>query len=1510
VKLQGWLVGLLLIVVTVLSCSASAQLAWDPKEFMGVEEITPGMVGYGKTVFHGTKVETFNIEVIGVLKKLDFGFDMILIKVTSGPVVDRKLQTVAGMSGSPIYINDRLIGAYAYGWDFQQEAVAGVTPIANMLECTEPGSVTPPLIGSLVPKNRVITIGKRQITRVEVAANHADAALRQDKVDPTTMVLTPAATPLFVSGLPDSAMGPLQKFLDRYNVRAMEGPGEADGPAPKLVAGSAVAVSLMEGDANLSAVGTVTYVKGDTVLAFGHPLFSLGKIDIAMDAAYVHDIINSSQSSFKMASPMGRVGTATSDRSFALGGKLGQTPNTLPIALSLTDTSRNFGRRYTAEMMNNPDFTPFLLYLYVLKSGAEQMGNLSWDEGTFTARTVISTDKLGDIEQNIVVAPQANPSQMPLGEFLFLTDSLMTNPYEPVVVKRVYLEIRYAPERNSASIEKITPDRPVARPGETVNLTVKIRPYGKPVETQKIAVKVPNYASEPVMAIIIAGGTQAAMLKPLVSAPPTAEEGVRGVVRWLTDNPSAKSLLTAEVFPTPSYGYRGHMLNDVPAPLFDLLQLSEYAGGMPRINLGGGASRGQGNSDEKDSSSNTAKPTTYLTSQPEPYVLTGGQAVLIAIETEENAVHSRQGEFDFGVQMPILSLADGPAPSAGDDSAMEKNYESSYAAAPWFTPAQRARHAILFDSLKTPKMLQPIPLLPIFRYPSQTVSPFSLTPWNTWNDTADTSVEAATPSDTDTASDANDAGGDEITAKPASTTPKPDAVKAMPPKARPSWGLTTRQDFLRGKHLGTSVTSRGRLVLAPTVRTVYQTTDMTPWKIVTTLLGTYVAGWGSQEVVHLTADGKGEAIFPKDPLPAVSAVTGLTGDDAGNLLVATWPDQHVRLIKPDGSLIRDWQLPGAAIWDLAIATDGKRYAACDQGTVYLLRDDADVPLQVACYVPDKQVFTLEPGTNGDVYLATAPRGKVYRLSKDGELHAVYEARGAVVSLAVDKDDNVYVGTSPICRVYRVALDGTKTELMRGMGRGNRHVLALQMVGNDLYAATGPAGGIYRIVNPASKEPEVIPIFAREDLRTGDDEQESTGPESLMVNALTVDATGALLAATSSPGQVLKLEPRTQGTFLSAVLQTPVVSRWGQIDVQINGARDAATVASRSGSTAVPDPTWEKWTAINPETAELTSDPATFAQFRVHLTGTDAKSPALEYVRLYYQPVNQAPTVKLDMPKAGSFLNGTKDIRWEGQDPDGDELVYTVFYSGDDGENWKQLTRGATPKPTPPPPTPASTVKDGKNVKPKSGKAEKSKGPAEVVTPELAPMPAAPNVSTSEVREKSIPWDSRSVPDGTYRIKVIASDKYSKPYDAKTGEAISGRFTVDNTPPTINVASTVYVWASLQRLDVTDNLTPITGGRFRIDDGPWIALTPAAGIFSSKKEVALLMPPDGEPQFTPGEHKVVIQVKDSAENQTERTVSLRIGEKPPAPKVEVDFPAVGPGNDKNLADIMLYPLKKN
>lgn len=1500
-KRTACLVGLLLVIVGAFASAASAQLAWDPKEFMGIDEVVPGMVGYGKTVFQGTKVETFDIEVVGVLKKIDFGFDMILIRVTSGPVVDRKLQTVSGMSGSPIYVNDRLIGAYAYGWDFQQEPIAGVTPIAAMLESTQPGSVTPPLVGSLAPRDRVLKIADKLFTRVQVAATTSDAQELQGKVDPTTMVLSPVATPLFANGLAQQSLKPLQKFFGRYNVRVEGGPGQIDGPTAPLEPGSAVAVSIMDGDANLSAVGTVTYVKGDKVLCFGHPFMGLGKIDLPMCGAYVHGIVNSSWSSFKMASPMGRVGTANSDRMFALGGVVGQTPSTLPVSLYMTDESRKFTRRYSVNLMDNPDFSPFLLYAYIVYNGAMQMGDLGMAEGTFTARTVVSTDKRGDIEQNMVASPQASSMLPPLAEFYLLADSLMQNPYEPVKLKNVFIDLKYTPGRNIATIEKVTPDRAVARPGETVTLAVKIRPYGKPVETKTVTVKVPEYTSEPVMAVVVAGGTNGLMLKPLTEPFPTTEEGVDGPIRWLTGLPSAQSMITVQAFPSPSYGYRGRMLRNLPEAVADLLRFGELGVGLPQGNVNRGNDEGEGGSN--------LQPTTYLSTEATPYVLMGGQAVMISIATEENAVQNqRRAGLEFGLNVPVLSSSVAPGREDGSEDNPSGRYEES-TLSPWFTPQQRVAHSIILGTLRTPNNT-PAPMsLPVFRTPRNAEESLLSTSVFSPRQGAEVEVDAAegdgasgkpgtaeNPKPTE-GDDSDDEGNSDE--EPEANTNKPSSSdKTLLSHRRFSWGLTGRNDFLRGKHLGTSVTSKGTLVLVPSARAIFKSAEMLPWKMVSTANGTYVAGWNSATVVRLTTGGSTEPFFPKagDSFPNVESVTALATDAQGNLLVGTWPDQHVRLLAAaDGTVLKDWHLPGASVWDVAVASNGVRYAACDQGALYILRDNADVPLQVGCTVPDKNVYALAAGLNGDIYLSTSPRGKVYRLTATGQLSSVYEARGSVTSLTVDKAGNLYVGTSPTCRIVRVSPDGTQQEIMRGMGRGNRHVLALQMLDDTLYAATGPAGGIYRIMHPTTADSEVSAVFAREDQGTGTGDQTHAGPESVMVNALAVSPQGRLLAAASSPSQVLELVPRTQGAFLSAVLQTPSVARWGQLVMHARIAeKEAVIVESRSGQTALPDTTWSQWQELSKDGATLTSPPATFAQFRVRMTGVPTNSPALEYVRVYFQPFNQPPALKLLEPKVGSYLNGKKQIRWEGRDPDGDDLVYTVSVSRDDGLTWKQLT------PSKPEPKDNPAADNGKlTIKPTKGTVKGK--------PETAPPAPAPAKVSAEISETSIPWDTNMADDGTYRIKVVASDKYAKPMEAKTAEVISGRFVVDNSSPTVAVAEKVFGWEKLRRFEVIDNMTPIVGGKFRINDGPWTALVAEGGIFNSKRKWVLLTSPDGEIKLPFGEHKVSIQVEDSAGNVGDMAVTLVLSNKP-APQAKVDVAPIGDSDSRDLAELLLGTLR--
>src|SRR5579883_3055694 len=271
-------------------------------------EIKPGMTGYGLTVFQGTRPERFAVKVIGILHNFLPQQDIILIESD-----DERLKhsgIVAGMSGSPIYLigpdGDRLAGALAYGWHFAKDPIAGVTPIGSML-----AELERPLRG-------------REHTPVAEAAN--DARFRERTTpnlvaasapDPSSPSLVPAAVPLSLSGFAAPAFEELTKWLAPYHVTPLAAggaaPAHADGPT-RFEPGSSISVDLIRGDMSATATGTVTWVDGDKVLAFGHPMFNLGEIYLPISTAEVHTVLSAVSSSFKIASPLRELGTLVQDR--------------------------------------------------------------------------------------------------------------------------------------------------------------------------------------------------------------------------------------------------------------------------------------------------------------------------------------------------------------------------------------------------------------------------------------------------------------------------------------------------------------------------------------------------------------------------------------------------------------------------------------------------------------------------------------------------------------------------------------------------------------------------------------------------------------------------------------------------------------------------------------------------------------------------------------------------------------------------------------------------------------------------------------------------------------------------------------------------------------------------------------------------------------------------------------------------------------------------------------------
>ena len=296
---------------------------------MPVQEIRRGMKGYGLSVFQGTKIERFSVKIIGVLRKTGSGSDLILARLKGGPLA--RTGVIAGMSGSPVYIKGKLIGAVAYAWGFSKETIAGITPISEMLQTFRYKKK------KHHPGFRILGSGKTMLHNRSVAS--ANASFRR------------VATPLVISGIQpgvfDLVSGEMKK-LGFLPVLGGSAGGKMDtATANKLLPGSAVGVQLVGGDMNMTGIGTVTYNGPEGILAFGHPMMRRGFCSFPMTSAYIHTVMPSLNVSFKMGSPIRTVGTIHQDRSPAIAGTMGLKPDTIPVKLSLNYGGKKFRYKYT-----------------------------------------------------------------------------------------------------------------------------------------------------------------------------------------------------------------------------------------------------------------------------------------------------------------------------------------------------------------------------------------------------------------------------------------------------------------------------------------------------------------------------------------------------------------------------------------------------------------------------------------------------------------------------------------------------------------------------------------------------------------------------------------------------------------------------------------------------------------------------------------------------------------------------------------------------------------------------------------------------------------------------------------------------------------------------------------------------------------------------------------------------------------------------------------------------------
>ena len=580
-----------------LLTAALAAFGWvrlpATANLMPIDEIKPGMVGVGRTVFEGSELADFKVHILGVLKNVQAPQrNLILARLEGGPLAETGV--IAGMSGSPVYIDGRLIGAVSYSIGaFPKEPIAGITPIAEMIEATASsgqrrGTSAQARLELPVTPDRLAAAVRANYARIATFADRpADVqAFGMPAVSGSQMgaLLRPIATPLVMSGMDASASEMVTSmFRDAGFTPVLSGGFGSGSPATlamngPLRPGDPVGVSLMSGDGEMGATGTVTHIDGDRVYAFGHPFFNFGPTAFPMTRAYVYATLPSLMSSFKIATMGDVIGTVQQDRATAIAGRLGKGPEMIPITITL-DSGRAAKRTFHYGLVNDQLFTPLLTYVALFNT----LGNYERQFGamTFTVKGKATFEHHTDLDYEDIFTGDntiASAGAYVAGPITML----LANDVEPVTVKGVELAIETSEESRSATIERVWLDEVHPRAGRTVPLKVLTRSYRGAEKISTIPIEIPANASGQ-LTVMVTDGKQLNQIEQRELRRSIQPQTVAQMIKVLNQAHRNNRVYVRLLTGTPGAVVNGEALTSLPPSVLAVLEGDRSGGSFTPI---------------------------------------------------------------------------------------------------------------------------------------------------------------------------------------------------------------------------------------------------------------------------------------------------------------------------------------------------------------------------------------------------------------------------------------------------------------------------------------------------------------------------------------------------------------------------------------------------------------------------------------------------------------------------------------------------------------------------------------------------------------------------------------------------------------------------------------------------------------------------------------------------------------------------------------------------------------
>lgn len=489
-----------IIFIFLILFGSGINLAYGQSLFMPISEIEPGMKGIGKTVFHGTQIETFQVDIIDIVKG-EGGISHFILANLSGDKIKESGGISEGMSGSPVYIDGRLIGAVSFAWEMSKHNLCLVTPIQEML-----GIFNLPYDNSYITSqeykiNNPLYFTRKKANKI-IVKNSVKNSNFSELADREEIIFYPIVSPIIVSGIKGRTFDRLSSSLKKYNLMPIQGTGfnenidvnfqeVGERPSNKIEAGSAIGIQLARGDVNIISIGTVTYREGDKILALGHPFLKKGEVSFLLSEVYIYHSFPNMVMPFKLGAPLNLVGKIVQDREVGILGILNSYPRIIPLKIQVTNINTELSYQTGVQIINDYDLLESLVSNITVQAIDNALDRIGL--GTAQVEIEIKSEREGQelFRKNMYYSSDDIAIRV-ITEIPEIIDLIVNNYFEMVNLTEINIDIKIDNKKKIGKIEEIVLENSSIKPGDYLEAIIKIRPFRGDLIEKTMTIQIPS----------------------------------------------------------------------------------------------------------------------------------------------------------------------------------------------------------------------------------------------------------------------------------------------------------------------------------------------------------------------------------------------------------------------------------------------------------------------------------------------------------------------------------------------------------------------------------------------------------------------------------------------------------------------------------------------------------------------------------------------------------------------------------------------------------------------------------------------------------------------------------------------------------------------------------------------------------------------------------------------------------------------------------------------------------